>query len=191
VEIARAKAIQSGLADRIDFHCMDADAIDRSFPREFFDGAISNFGALNCSSRLVALSNEIASLLRPDAPLVLVLMGRYVPWEWAWFIARLKWRKAFRRISKQGATWRGIRIHYHSPTKLAREIRSKFRLIRCTALGILLPPSYASGWLESRPRTFAALASIERILSRFTFLAHIADHYVLTFRRLEKRNPCD
>ncbi len=42
-----------------------------------FDGAISDFGALNCVSDLRAAARELARLLRPAAPLALCLMGRF------------------------------------------------------------------------------------------------------------------
>jgi hypothetical protein len=47
----------------------------------------------------------------------------------------------------------------------------------------VLPPTYASAWLERSPRAFAALVGLERSLQRWQPLAAVADHYILEARR--------
>jgi SAM-dependent methyltransferase len=153
-----------------------------AFAGETFDAVFSNFGAVNCVPDLERCVADVAALLRPGAPLVFVVMGRHVPWEWAWFLARGAWRKAFRR-SRGGALWRSLSIAYPTPTELERLTAPHFARVACRPLGVVLPPTYAGGWLERSPRMLAALAALEHVLQRCQPLAALADHYIFEARR--------
>ena len=109
-----------------------------------------------------------------------------VPWEWAWFLSRGNPRKAFRRRQRGGAVWRGMRIAYPTPAELTRTLAPYFAPTRCRPLGFVLPPSYASGWLERRPRLLAALTQVERAAQRCSPWPALSDHYIFEARRL----PC-
>jgi hypothetical protein len=115
-------------------------------------------------------------------------MGRHVPWEWAWFLARGNPRKAFRRHQAGGTVWRGMHIEYPTPAGLARTLAPHFTATRSMPLGFVLPPSYAAGWLERRPRLLAALARAERAAQRFAALSPLADHYIVEARRSPARD---
>jgi SAM-dependent methyltransferase len=65
-----------------------------------FDGAISNFGALNCVEDLPAVARVLATLVRPGGGVAICLLGRFCAWETLYYAVRLQWSKAFRR-------WRG------------------------------------------------------------------------------------
>lgn len=183
LRVAAAKAERAGCADRIEFRCLPMESLGAELAGERFDGVCSNFGAVNCVPRLEAAAERIARLLAPGAPLVWVVMGRHVPWEWAWFLARGDLHKAFRRWQKGGVGWRGLHISYPTPAELARTLAPYFTPQRCRPLGLVLPPSYAAGWLERSPRLLAALARLERTAQRWPALAALADHYVFEARR--------
>ncbi len=177
IRIARLKAISAGCADRIDFHAMPIEAL-HTLPREQrFDGVFSNFGAINCVADVRRLAHSLATRLERGAPLMFVVMGRHVPWEWAWYLAHGDRQRAFRRLDRAGTRWRGLTIHYPTPPELAGALAPEFVTRRRSALGFALPPSYAARWLDSRPRVLSALAGIERLMQRVT--AGLADHYVL------------
>jgi hypothetical protein len=74
-----------------------------------------------------------------------------------------------------------MRIHYPSPAMLERALAPCFEAARCSALGFILPPGYAAGWLERSPRLLSALSVLEHAASRFA--AGLADHYILEARR--------
>ncbi len=181
LRVARRKAECAGVAHRIRFLRVPMEHIGAALEGETFDGAFSNFGALNCVADVPALSRTLARLLKPAAPLMFVVMGRHVPWEWAWYLARGDRGRAFRRFAAQGAQWRGLTIHYPTPRELCGAIAPQFRVHRRVSLGCVLPPSYAAGWLERAPRTLAALSAIERSLP--SFMARFADHYLLDATR--------
>jgi SAM-dependent methyltransferase len=188
LRVAAEKAAKAGCAKRIEFRCMPMERLGAELAGERFDGVWSNFGAINCVPNLDAVVAELAALLAPGAPLAWVVMGKHVPWEWAWFLSRGRPRKAFRRQQRGGAVWRGMRIVYPTPTELTRTLAPYFATTRCRPLGFVLPPSYASGWLERRPRLLGALTRVERATQRFSPLAPIADHYIFEGRRLPARD---
>ncbi len=183
LEIARAKALKSGCAERIEFRRLPLDELGSGLHGESFDGVVSNFGVFNCASSMQQLALDLASIMKPGAPLTCVVMGRYVPWEWGWFLVRLDGRKAFRRLSRSGTSWRGIRIRYPTPNGLAQSFGDYFDGVSASALGVFLPPSYAAGWINRSPRAFRLLSGLERMAHRFEPLATLADHFILQARR--------
>lgn len=184
LQVASEKASRAGCAERIEFRCVPMERLGTELDGELFDAVYSNFGAVNCTSRLDDVIADIAPLLRSGAPLIWVVMGRHVPWEWAWFLARGKWQKAFRRQRAGGVSWRGLHITYPTPKELAGSLSPYFAPLRRSSLGFALPPTFASQWLENSPRLLAALASAERAAQRCQPLAALADHYIIEARRL-------
>jgi SAM-dependent methyltransferase len=186
IRVARLKAQSAGVAERIEFQVLPMESL-HTLPRERrFDGVFSNFGAVNCVADLPRLAAALAARLCDRAPLLFVAMGRHVPWEWAWFLARGDRRSAFRRLRAGGASWRGLHIHYPTPAQLARSLAPYFQARRSSGLGFALPPSYAAGWLEDSPRMLALLRGIDRITSRVS--ARWADHYLLEATRLPAKS---
>lgn len=188
LRVAAAKAGAAGCAGRVTFRCTPMERLGADLAGESFDGVFSNFGAVNCARDLERVIADVAALLEPGAPLVLVVMGRHFPWEWAWFAARGEWRKAFRRSRAGGVAWRGLQISYPTPAELGRALCPHFAPVSRRALGVVLPPTYASGWLERSPRALSALFRLERGLQRWQALAAVADHYVFEARRLPPRH---
>jgi len=181
IRIARHKASEAGCADRIEFHCVPMESLDGFRPEARVDGVFSNFGAVNCVADLARISRTLAARVEPGSPLLFVMLGRHVPWEWAWYLARGDARRAFRRMASGGAAWRGLTVRYPTPRVLARSLAPQFVTRRTTGLGFALPPSYAEAWLQNSPTAFGALKAIESATCRFT--AGLADHYILEARR--------
>lgn len=148
-----------------------------------FDGALSNFGGLNCVGDLRAAARALAARLRPGAAAILCIMGPTVPWEWLWFLARGDPTAAFRRLRRHGAQWSGMTIHYPSIANTRRAFAPEFRLLRASALGALLPPPYTEKLLGRFPRLLAGLDQAERQIETRWPLPHIADHYLLELQR--------
>ncbi|MCL4807158.1 MAG: methyltransferase domain-containing protein, partial [Thermoanaerobaculia bacterium] len=100
-----------------------------------FGGAVSDFGALNCAEDLSRLAETLGGLLTPGAPLLLGVMGRCVPWEWAWYLRRGDPSRAFRRLARGGVAWRGLTVRYPSPGRLLSVFSPWFRRRKLVALG--------------------------------------------------------
>lgn len=145
-----------------------------------FDGALSNFGGLNCVADLPAAGQALAARLRPGAVAVLCVMGPVVPWEWIWFRGR---GKAFRRLTRGGVEWRGLRVRYPSIRALRSALSPAFRMRRVAALGALLPPPYAESWAARHPGLIDRLDRWERRLETVPPLPWLADHYLMELER--------
>ncbi len=149
-----------------------------------FDGALSNFGGLNCVDDLTAVGAGLAACLRPGAVALVCIMGPLCPWEWIWYLRQGQPSRAFRRLRRDGVPWRGLTIRYPSLRAVRRAFAPHFRLLRAGAIGALLPPTYAEEWAERHPRLLAHLDAWERRLETRWPLPWLADHFLLEFARL-------
>ena len=91
-----------------------------------FDGAISNFGALNCVADLSQVSEALARLVRPQGKLALCVMSRF-----CW---RTDWRHVPQRWSGR-ACWRGIDVYYRSARSIAEAFAPHFACQRRASIG--------------------------------------------------------
>jgi SAM-dependent methyltransferase len=179
IQVACRKALSGSCADRIDFRCLAMEQI-QSLPGDaVFDGVLSNFGAVNCVGDRQALVEAVAQRMAPGAPLLWVVMGRYAPWEWLWYLTKGERHKAWRRLHRGGTRWRGLTISYPTPRQLSEQLRPHFKVTRLAPLGVVLPPSYAAAWLDRQPRMLRVLSGLEKWAQRASILAYIADHFVI------------
>lgn len=154
-----------------------------------FDGVLSNFGVLNCldPAALRSLAGALAGLCRPGAPWVSVTMGRFCAWESIWYGLHGRFRRAFRRRVRDGVEADlgagPLRVHYHTIRSIATAASPWFAPVEQAAIGALIPPTYAGGWIERRPRTLASLARVERHVAEYGIVAGAADHVLLTLVR--------
>ena len=179
----RAKAGRAGLQDRVTARMLDAGRLDETDLGGPFDGAFSNFGALNCVPDLDAVSVGLSRHVRQGGRVLLCLMGRYVPWEWAWFLVRGDRRAALRRLAAGGAEWRGLPIAYPQIRELRRVFAPGFRFLGVRAIGVLVPPSYVEGWAARHPRLLAALDAVERRVEALPPFPSLADHFLVELER--------
>jgi len=153
-----------------------------------FDGAFSNFGALNCVEDLRRLAIDLAKLLRPGASALLCLMGPCCAWEIAWYLGSGRPRKAFRRLRRGGVTARladqaTVRIRYPSVRSLARVFFPEFRLKSVKGVGVSVPPSYGEPWAVRFPHLFDFCLRADSALGRCPGVRIFADHILLRFER--------
>jgi len=181
VRVAAEKVAASGVSERVDVSQLAWEELD-SLGEACFDGALSDFGGLNCVLDLRSAAAALARRLRPGSPVILCVMGPVAVWEWIWFGARLEFSKAVRRL-RPAPQWRGIPLHYPTPSSLIRAFSNGFRVKRVSPLGLLLPPcldAIGPRW----PRVIAALSRCDRLCAALPPLAWISDHYLLELERL-------
>jgi SAM-dependent methyltransferase len=180
VAIARAKAAEAAVSDRVTFAELAVESLDEALGR--FDGVLSNFGGLNMVESLPDVARRLASLTNAGGTVVLCVMGRWVPWEWGWYLLRAQPRTAFRRV-KGHAEWRGHTVRYPTIAELRRAFRPEFRLSRAAAVGALLPPSYANAWASRHPRVVRLLDRWERRWETRWPLPALGDHVLVELVR--------
>jgi SAM-dependent methyltransferase len=183
VHRARQKAQVRGIGTRLQFQCLAMQDLHEAATGARFDGALSNFGALNCVEDLPSLVAALSARLLPGARLLFVPMGRYVPWEWAWYLVHGKPHKAWRRLRRERLQWRGLTLGYPTPKQITAVLSPYFHIDRVRPLGFALPPSYAGEWLNRSPRLFAVLNRLERAGQRWPLLACCSDHYIVEATR--------
>lgn len=165
IEVARARG---GFATEV------IGAEDLSRLPGVFDGAISNFGALNCVEDLPEVARALGALVRPGGRVAVCTIGRFCAWETLYYAARFNLRKAFRRF-RGTSSYQGITVHYPTVCQLRGAFSAAFELERWTGIGMLVPPSY----VRLPARVVSVLAAIDRL----PFLRALADHRLLIFVR--------
>jgi ubiquinone/menaquinone biosynthesis C-methylase UbiE len=155
-----------------------------------FDGAFSNFGALNCIDNLQQFAHDLALLLKPGATAMLCWMGSFCLWETMWYLAQGHARKAFRRRKRDGVSARitdnaFVRVHYPSVGSLARAFAPGFSLVSVKGIGITVPPSYLEPWVQRHPALLRSCERMDSILAWCPGIRILGDHVLVRLRRVE------
>lgn len=186
VELGRARAAAAGVADSIDFHVLPTEEIAALRSEGPFDAAFSNFSGLNCVEDLGAVVRDLSDLLQPAAPLLICMMGRFVPVEMLWFLAQGKPKKAVRRFlwhDIHDARDGSVRVQCPTVKEIVRLFAPCFTLRRLKGIGILVPPSYAEPWAQRLPALVRGLARVDRALAPLPGIRHMADCMLFEFSR--------
>ena len=144
-----------------------------------FDGALSNFGALNCVEDLRATARDLANLVRPGGRVAVCIIGRFCLWEAVYYCARLRFAKAFRRLRGRASSSLGITVHYPTVGDLVEAFADGFALERFTGIGLFVPPSY----VRLPAAILRVCAAADRWLADIPILRAMADHRLIVLVR--------
>jgi len=192
IAVATRRITENGKNSLVHQHLLAAEGIANLRNGDSFDGAFSNFGALNCIPDLRQFARDLAILLKPGATALLCWMGPCCLWETTWYLAQGKPGKAFRRFRREGVSARlaegaTIQVHYPSVRSLARTFAPEFRLVFTKGIGVSVPPSYLETWANRFPRLFELSKQADSLLGRCPGVRTLADHVLLEFRREDLR----
>jgi SAM-dependent methyltransferase len=182
IELARQ---QAGPTSLIEFRVLPTENIGALIGGGPFDGAFSNFSGLNCVEDLPAVARNLARLVKPGAPILVCMIGRFVPWEILWFLAHGNPRRALLRLRGNAEAGAAVRVQYPSVAEIARVFAPEFTLRKWKGLGIAVPPSYMERWARRFPRVLTALAGVDRSIAGVPVLRGMADFALLEFERRE------
>lgn len=150
-----------------------------------FDGAFSNFAALNCVEQLDPFARGLARLVRPGGTVILVFFGTCCPGEWIVEALRGRPHAMFRRFTRNPAAARlggnHFNVRYHRAAELKKAMAPWFDHAGTRGIGVLVPPSAAEPWISGHPRVLSALEALDRRLS--AALAPLGDHVLHRFVR--------
>jgi len=167
--------------------CLAAEQIG-SLRGRLFDGAFSNFGALNCVRDLKSLAEDLAALLRPGATALLCWMGPFCLWETLWYLLHGKSAKALRRRHRDGVTTRvdggvPMTVYYPSVRMLSRVFAPHFSIKSIKGVGVTVPPSYLEPLASRFPRLLHAALFADGILGHCEGIRLLADHILISLER--------
>lgn len=150
-----------------------------------FDGAFSNFAALNCVTDLRPVGANLAQMIRPGGRLVLVVFGCCCPAEIIVEIARGRFGNAFRRFRRGHVPTKigehHFSVRYHTRGDISTALAPWFKQSARRAIGLFVPPSAAEPWISAHPRLLSAFEAVDRRLSRP--FAAFGDHVLYVFER--------
>ena len=192
LERAVTKVRAAGAESLLGAHLLGAGSVRELtavYGKDFFDGAYSNFGPLNCEPELEPVAEGLAELVRPGGSLVLSLINRWCPPEVAWFALRGRLSDATRR-------WRGpvmaaaypggpkdLPTFYYSRREIERSFRRTFRVEHVEALPLLWPPPYLDFLVAPVERLFRAIEPVDRWAAKLPFFRDLGDHVLMRLRR--------
>ncbi|HTU62738.1 MAG TPA: class I SAM-dependent methyltransferase [Polyangiales bacterium] len=189
-ERTRERAAHEGMSDRVRSCAIGAHELERFAGTEVFDGAYSNFGALNCVPELERMAGQCARLLRPGGALVCSVIGRICPWEMVHYLRRGQWARVRVRYARGfvrvGLNRQDVYTHYYTPREFFAPFAAHFSLIEQRGLCILAPPPYLTLVRERHPRWYEWSWRVDRRIAGWPLLRSLGDHFVIVMR---KRGP--
>jgi ubiquinone/menaquinone biosynthesis C-methylase UbiE len=159
-----------------------------AFSAKSFEGAFSNFGALNCMENLPRFARDLTRLLRPGARVLLCSMGRYCLWEIIWYLAHGNRQKAFRRLRPNPITasiggGAFMRVHYPTVRSMRRTFAPEFKIKFIKGIGLTVPPSYLEHWAVDHPRLIGLGERADAWMGGCPAARVLADHILVGFER--------
>jgi len=188
IEVTRHRIQQSGLQKLVRSVVLRAEDIGTLPTDELFDGAFSDFGALNCVDDLEPVARGLAKLLKPGAIAVFCWMAPCCGWEMLWYLAQGNRNKAFRRFKSEGITARiadgaFVHVHYPSVKFLARAFGPDFRVKSVQGIGVAVPPSYLEPWARRHPHLLQLCERADSWLGRCPGIRLLGDHVLVRLQR--------
>lgn len=188
IDVATRRIQQSGLQRLVLPRVLDAENLLSLWPGARFDGAFSNFGALNCVEDLRKLAIDLAVLLKPGATALLCWMGPCCAWEIVWYLAHRNRRKAFRRFKSGGVTAKiaedtSVHVQYPSFKSIQRSFAPEFRVESVQGVGVAVPPSYCESWACRHPHLLEFFSKFDSLLGFSPGIRSLGDHLLVRFQR--------
>jgi len=184
---ARQRVGPANLENRVCLDVMSSEELGRLGGESIFDGLLSNFSGLNCVEDLRGIAHQMARLLKPGAPALTCIFGRFCAWEMAWYLGSGNFRKAFRRMRRVVESSVGhdtsVTVYYHSLRSIRKAFKPYFTLEGWRGIGVAVPPSYVEGVASRFPGALAAASRVDNALGHFPIWRNLADHQLLVFRR--------
>src|SRR6185437_3082907 len=131
-DASRAMVAQAAARGGFSTQVLAAEQIGMLWPSQF-DGAISNFGALNCVTDAAMVARSLGRLVKPGGAVAVCIIGRFCLWETGYYLLHGKFGKAFRRMPGRAGE-----IAYPSVRELRKTFSRDFKLKRWTGIGMLV-----------------------------------------------------
>jgi ubiquinone/menaquinone biosynthesis C-methylase UbiE len=178
----QARARQEGLDGAVTATVLDMHEL-ACLAGERFDGIYSDLGALNCALDLPAVARSCAALLRPQGRLVASVIGRWCPWEIAYYLLRGQFRRAWLRAAREmvpvGMQQQVIWTRYVTPGEFYRAFAADFALTQYRSLGLFLPLPYLIGLYTRLAWLGRLLGQLDDRLGALPLARDLGDHFLM------------
>ncbi len=178
------KVLKSKFGDRITYQQVSNEQLDKLTLKNF-DYAFSNFGGLNCTQDLSKVTRHLSDLLKPGAFVTWVIMPPVCLSELLW-VFKGQWKKAFRRLNKQGTRshleGEYFLTYYHSLKKIRSAFGPAYKLIQSEGLAALSPQPHQNNFAIQSPRLYKFLRKLDRVFRNSYPFNRWADHIIVTFQ---------
>jgi ubiquinone/menaquinone biosynthesis C-methylase UbiE len=188
LKLTNKKAEQFSMQNSISSHYLDLESFDETLFDKKFDLVFSNFGGLNCINpeSLKTLLAKLPLILNPGGRFIGVIMPKFCAWETVYFLLRLQFRKAFRRMTSKEvlATLDGasLKTWYYNPSQIKKWSSERFRTMGVNPIGLALPPSYLETFFSFHKRFLLRLNHLEKRITNTSMFAGIADHFIIDLK---------
>jgi SAM-dependent methyltransferase len=183
------KARSVGLGRMVHVRNLGASQLDSvlsEFGAGAFQGAFSDFGALNCEPDWRKTPYELYQLLERRGNLILGVWNRVCLMELLLYTLRLNPSRAFSRFRSPvplGMSRFGVPVFPITPTELHRQFSDYFTPQELIGLPVLIPPyDFARRLSQMQGLVFVLQALDRRLQSRFPF-NHMGDHSLVRMTR--------
>jgi ubiquinone/menaquinone biosynthesis C-methylase UbiE len=184
IEVANRKLPVDSFAAGVSFGILRNE--DLGLLEGSFDGALSNFAGMNCSSDWPEIAGQLTRLVKPGGHVLLCIMGRTCLWEMLYFFLRGEPRKALRRTSRYDVARIGsnsVDVHYLSVRDAKRAFSPGFSLCGWRGVGVFVPPSYCEPLFKTHNHLLRLLAVFDSWLGHMPGIRCFGDHVLLDFVR--------
>ncbi len=152
-----------------------------------FDGAMSNFGGLNCIGNFEKLSDDLSNKIKSGGKFIAAVMNKTCPWEIFYYLLKLNFKEAFRRYRKEGifAGLGGEEIwtYYFTPRGFAKYFRNHFTVKKIYTLGLYTPSPYLFGIYNRFPSIVKLFMKIDNLIKGIYPFNRIGDHFIIILER--------
>lgn len=152
-----------------------------------FDGAVSNFGGLNCINDFDRLSESLGGRIKPGGKFIAVVMNSFCPWEIFYYLLKSDTSNAFRRFNKEGIEANlsefKIKTFYFSPADFGDRFGKYFETEKIYSHGLFTPPPYLYGIYNRARPVIKAFMKLDNITKGIFPLNRIGDHFVIILKR--------
>jgi len=186
MKLTTQKDSRFSLSHKVSSHYVDLDNFNETLFDKKFDLIFANFGAINGIDPLTVqkLLQKIPSLLTNGGRFIAIITPKFCLWESAYSVLRFQLRRVFRRYTRLGVlidsetSWK---TWYYSPRQIKKWAPAKFILNQQKPIGFMLPPSRLNKSFCKNKRLILVLAKIEKRVNRFSWLAGMADRFIIDF----------
>jgi SAM-dependent methyltransferase len=150
----------------------------------------SNFGGLNCLSPqdLKEFAKKCNTLLKKDADLFFVIMGRKCIWERLYFMIKGDQKKATRRKSLEGVNTiidgSEFKTWYYSPKEMQFFFTEGFKAQHISGVGLFVPPSYLNPFFSKKKLLLKLFSALDKVFCNFKWTTNYADHYIIHLKKI-------